>query len=314
VGSLLGLPAARGLFHKAIPQSGACHTANPLETSVRVAERVTQLLGSRDLGDVSAEQLIAAQAELLPAGVGSPTDPALGGMPLQPCVDGSVLPALPIDSVLAGSAAGVPILVGSTRDEWRLFGAIDPAVAQLDGDGLRERLAEVPGGAGLISAYQDARAKRDESTAPADLFMAIETDRIFRMPGVLLAERQRAHENRVYSYLVTWPSPLMGGLLGSPHAVELGPLFGIHDQTEETASFFGRGPAADELARVMQEGWTSFARSGEPSSSGLGSWPAYTPERRATVVLGEACAIQDAPLDDERRAFDSIPDRAIGSL
>jgi para-nitrobenzyl esterase len=317
VGSQLALPAASGLFHKAIPQSGACHTANTLQRAVAVGERVTRDLGTRDpdqLRAVSVERLMEVQAGLTPLGATAGSDPELGGMPLQPCVDGEVLPDLPIRRVGAGSAAGIPLLVGSTRDEWKLFGALDPATQTLDDEGLRARLADIPGADGLIAAYRDARAKREQATSPAELFMAIATDRMFRMPGVRLVETQRPHESRVYSYLVTWPSPLMGGALGSPHAVELGPLFGNHDLNDATASFFGKGPAADALSVGMQQAWTSFARSGDPSSESLGAWPAYTEERRATMILGEECRLEDGPLDDERRAWDSVPAEVLGNL
>lgn len=316
VGTLLALPAAEGLFHKAIPQSGASSTANSLGRARLVGRRFVEALGGRSpdaLRALPTERLLEAQAALIPGAL-SAADPELGAMPLQPCVDGRVLPAPALARIVAGAARGVPVLVGSTLDEWKLFGALDPSVQELDEAGLLERLAHLPDAAGVVAAYRDARAKRDAPTAPAELFMAIETDRVFRMPGVRLAEAQRPHEPRVYSYLVTWPSPLFGGALGSPHAVELGPLFGVHDTSEQTAAFFGSGPAADRLARGMQEAWTAFARSGDPSSAALGEWPAYEPDSRATMLLGEETGVERAPYDEERRAWEGVPDGVVGAF
>ncbi|NRA03339.1 MAG: carboxylesterase/lipase family protein [Myxococcales bacterium] len=316
VGTLMALPPAEGLFHRAIPQSGAASTASTRDRATQVAGSVLSGLGTHDADALRAlpvERLLEAQAKLLPAAPGGP-ESEFGTMPLQPVVDGRVLPGPALERIAAGSAAGIPVLVGSTLDEWKLFGMLDPSTLSLDEPGLLRRLEALPDPATLVAAYRKARAGRQAPTTPRELLMAIETDRAFRIPGLRLAEAQRAHEARVYSYLVTWPSPMMGGILGSPHAVELGPLFGIHDTDETTAAFFGRGPAADELARGMQEAWTRFARSGDPSGPVLGDWPAYEPEQRATMILGEASHLERAPYDDERRAWEGIPDQLIGKL
>ena len=73
-------------------------------------------------------------------------------------------------------------------------------------------------------------------------------------------------------------------------------------------------PMSAQVPSVMQQAWTSFARSGDPSCEALGQWPAYTEERRATMILGEESRIEDGPLDDERRAWDSVPDEVVGKL
>jgi para-nitrobenzyl esterase len=88
----------------------------------------------------------------------------------------------------------------------------------------------------------------------------------------------------------------------------------MHDLNETVAGFFGSGPAADALAHGMQDAWTSFARSGDPSCDSLGPWPAYEPDRRATMLLGEKSTLKHAPLDDERRAWDGLPESVLGTL
>jgi para-nitrobenzyl esterase len=309
VGSLLAVPAAQGLFHKAIPQSGACQTAHTLDRAVKVAERTLAALGVEAsepdaLRGVSPEQLLRVQE-----GLSTPAAPddEIGGMPFQPVVDGNVLPDIPIERVRAGSAAGVAVLVGSTLEEWRLFAGMDPAVATLDEAGLRRRIAANLGdadAAALIESYRKSREAQALPVTPAELFIAIETDRIFRMPAVELADAQRAHDPRVYSYLFTWKSPAMGGLLGACHALELGFVFGTIDSAG-ARDFSGGGPAADALALGMQDAWIAFARSGDPSGGALGAWPAYGAERQ-TMILDEASRVEPAPNDEQRRAWDPI--------
>ncbi|MGH7289598.1 MAG: carboxylesterase/lipase family protein, partial [Myxococcota bacterium] len=251
VGTLLGMPAARGLFHKAIPQSGACNTASSLERHQNVAERFAELSGAK----TDAALLALTTAQVLDVGgriapvPGQAPDPKIGGMPFQPVVDGAVVPRLSIDSVAAGSAAGVALLVGSTLDEWKLFAGADPNMLQMTDAQLLAQMGNRLGAAAkpLVESYRKARTERSLPATPPELLMAIETDRIFRMPGVQLAETQSKHTPNVYSYLFTWPSPMFGGMFGACHAVELGFVFGTLGDPG-MADFSGSGPAADALS------------------------------------------------------------------
>jgi para-nitrobenzyl esterase len=145
------------------------------------------------------------------------------------------------------------------------------------------------------------------------LFSAIETDRVFRIPGVRLAEQQARHDRRTYSYLFNWKSPAMHGALGSCHALELGFVFGTN-HLPGMAGFAGTGAEAEKLATQMQDAWLAFARSGDPSGASVGEWPGYTTARRATMIFGDATRVEDAPLDGERRAWDAVADRILGTL
>jgi len=313
VGSLLAMPAARGLFHKAIPQSGAANTALALGQAVQVAEQFLDILGlsASDvdaLRSMTAEQLLAAQQELTLRMLRSDVTT---GMPLQPVIDGKTLPSLPIDAIERGSAEKVPVLVGSTLEEWKLLGTMDQDLPKLDEAGLVgrcQRLMPAENVLDVIEAYRKTRAKRGAATTPAELFMAIQTDRVFRLPAIRLAEAQRRHQQSAYNYLFTWRSPLFGGILGACHALELGFLFGTYEE-----NFSGSGPAADALARNIQDAWLAFARTGDPSCQSLGTWPTYG-EHRETMLLGEECHVEEAPYDEERRAWDSVPDVTTGSL
>ena len=200
-------------------------------------------------------------------------DPELA-MAYQPVIDGTHVPRAAIEMVADGNAAGVAVMVGSTLEEWKLFSLMDPSLHKLDRAGLGARISRrltAQAADALIDTYEKARAQRGESVTPGELFTAIETDRIFRIPGVRLAQTQRRHDSRVYSYLFTWPSPSMGGVLGSCHALELGFVFGTN-QIPGMPAFAGTGPAAEKLATQMQDAWLAFARTGDPSSESAGKW------------------------------------------
>jgi len=316
VGTILAMPSARGLFHKAIPQSGACHTGAPAARANRAAERVLSKF-KVNAGDAAALRALTP-AQLLTGTLlddGITPDPELG-MAYQPVVDGSIVPRAAIEMVADGSAAGVAVMAGSTLDEWKLFSLMDPSLHKLDRAGLAARISSRLRGQAadaLIDAYEKARAARGESATPVELFTAIETDRIFRIPAVRLAQVQRRHDSRVYSYLFTWPSPFMNGVLGSCHALELGFVFGTNN-IPGMAAFAGTGPAAEKLATQMQDAWLSFARSGDPSGESVGTWAAYDEARRPTMVFGASTGADAAPRDQERRAWDAIPDSIFGSL
>jgi para-nitrobenzyl esterase len=311
VGALLGAPAARGLFQRAIPQSGAASTARTLERAAYVAERFLEKIGLQPhdcdgLRALDPRRLIEVEQAL-----SLPVDPLIGGVPCEPVIDGQVLPQLPLEAVRAGSADGISLLVGSTLDEWRLFLAMDPRGRKLDESGLAHRLNRRVADADLrplAEAYRRAREARGEDTRPRELFSAIQTDRVFRVPAIRLAEAMASRGNAAYSYLFTWPSPAFDGVLGSCHAIELGFVWGTHDLTPGMGQFFGTGSAATALSAATQEAWLAFARGGDPSCEPLGRWPSYTEESRETMLLGEKCVVEAAPCDEERRAWEGFED------
>jgi para-nitrobenzyl esterase len=316
VGALLAMPLARGLFHKAIAQSGSCDTVSSVERANRTAQRVLSKLGvSAD----DAEAIRALPVAQLLTGVFGPdgkTPDRELGMAYQPVVDGTLVPRELIDMVAQGSAAGVAVMVGSNLEEWKLFSAMDPAAQNLDKAGLAARMSKRLGAEfadSVIAAYQSARATAGASISPPELYSAIETDRVFRMPGVRLAEIQGRTERRTYNYLFTWRSPAMRGALGSCHALELGFVFGTN-HLAGMRRFAGEGSAAEKLAGEMQDAWLAFARNGDPSCASLGTWPSYTEARRATMLFGETSGVAEAPFEEERRAWDKVPGGILGAL
>jgi para-nitrobenzyl esterase len=213
-----------------------------------------------------------------------------------------VLPEPPIDAIGKGQAAGVQVLVGTTRDEWKLFTMMDPAIANLDDDGAARRLAglirERSRAGEVIAHYRETRP--DASTS--DLWSAVGTDVIFRIPAVRLAENQSALGNDVYMYRFDYCTPVFGGVLGACHALEIPFVFESLDMGAEMFV----GPLSDDLrtlARRMHESWVAFARSGRPEADGLPDWPKYTAERRATMLFDFEPKVVDDPDGADREVW-----------
>ncbi len=315
-GALLATPLARGLFHKAIPQSGSCDTISSIARANRTAERVLSKMGVSAHDTDAIRALPVAQLLTGVFGPDGKTPDRELGMAYQPVVDGTVIPRELIEMVAQGSAAGVAVMVGSNLEEWKLFSAMDPSAQNLDKAGLVARMSKrltADFAGSVITTYERARASAGASTTPPELYSAIETDRVFRMPGVRLAEIHGRSERRVYNYLFTWRSPAMRGALGSCHALELGFVFGTN-HLAGMRRFAGEGPAAEKLAGEMQDAWLAFARDGDPGCASLGAWPGYTEARRATMLFGEISNVSDAPFEEERRAWDGVPGGILGAL
>jgi para-nitrobenzyl esterase len=310
VGTLLGTPRARGLFRRAIPQSGAAHNVHTREAATRAAEAFLAECGLSPAGcaalrELPAQQILDAQLRVMAKQMGR------GGLlPFQPLVDGDVLPQPPARAIEDGLSAEVSVLVGTTRDEWKLFGFMDPGIATLGEPDLvarmRERLSgsDPEAAARLVETYRKAREGR-ASTQPRDLFVAIETDRIFRLPAIRLAEAQARRQPQTFAYRFDWESPAMGGMLGACHAIELPFVFGTHGRPG-LEMFIGKGPEVDALATRTMDAWLAFARSGDPSHAGVPEWPAYDADRRATLIFGRETRLELSPCDAERQAWDGL--------
>jgi para-nitrobenzyl esterase len=314
VGALLAMPKACELFHRAILQSGAAHHVNSLERAEKLGAIFLDILDIKPtevnkLQSLTEQQLLNAQVEVMARAQGSKL--AMGGLPLKPVVDGNVLPELPIHAIAGGSADNVAVLIGTTLDEWKLFAVWDRNLANLNEAGLLRRCQRLISNgdvSGLVEAYRQARNQRNLPVTPAELYIAIQSDRVFRMPAIRLAETHYRRQQPTYMYLFNWVSPLMKGILGSCHALDLGFVFGTLDD-----NFTGSGQEAQALSRKIQDAWAGFARHGDPSDQNLVKWKLYG-ERRETMVLGKQCLLVEAPYDEERRAWESFADSVLGAF
>jgi para-nitrobenzyl esterase len=301
VATLLGTPAAAGLFRRAIVQSGGAHV-HSMEEAERSAERMAAVLGvasctRESLGRVPATELVAATEEL---GKRRP-DPGMIPLPFLPVVDGVFLPDHPLAAVATGAATGIDLLIGTNRDELTLFGLGNPAFMALDEEGVARWVTNsVPdmSGAEVIDAYRSARQGRGESIGASDIWVALGTDIVFRWPSLQLAAAHVARGARAYVYLFDWVSPAFGGILGSCHALELPFVFGaVH--IPEVQVFSGGGAAVETLSAQMQQAWLAFANTGDPGHEGIGAWRAWDPAGRATMIFGAHTRLEDAPQNEE---------------
>jgi para-nitrobenzyl esterase len=306
IGCLLAMPAAKGLFHKAICESGVGTTAVSLKSANNVGENFLKLLNLK--GDDAAALRALPVKQILD--VDMPLKMALtrpGEAPrvtvTAPVIDGENIPDLTNKMARQGSAKGIPVIVGSNRDEQKLFAIGQPGLAQMDEAALAVRLGTmiapeyVPE---IIETYRKALVKRGVKPTPQELLSAIHTNAMFRIPALELVEAQRDNGQRAYTYIFDWVSPVMGGVLGACHALEIGFVHGTYND-----KFCGSGPEADKLSRCMQDAWVAFARTGDPSCESTGKWPEYG-KKRMTMILGKNCHVEEAPFEDERRAWAGV--------
>ena len=303
VSALLAMPTAKGLFHKAIIQSGASVRFAERERTTRLADAVLKHLG---LGPDRLDALQALPLERLQEAVAPaqatlprPRYPLLDRYNFGPVIDGRLLPGQPFDPAAPSVSAGVPILIGGTKDESSIFLAPDDAVwnRTVTEDDLRKRIAAVAGDAAdsLLAYYK----RRDPAASPSDRLITALTASNFGVRSVLLAERKAAAAGApVWMYSFDWETPAFGGRLKSPHSVDVPFVFDTLRKIGEAH----HTPHAQALADRVSKTWASFARTGEPGNEAIPAWPAYTAGRRATMLLDEACKVVDDP-DGEVRAL-----------
>ncbi len=301
VAALLGIPSARGLFRRAIVQSGGAHVHSMPEAE-RAAGRLADALGvptlDRDaMVRIPAVDLVAATNEIAK----HRPDPGVVPLPFLPTLDEVFIPEHPLRAIQSGSAAEVDLIIGTNRDELTLFELGNPALGSLDESGVERWVGnaapDVPI-AELLSSYREARQSRQEGVGARDMWVSIGTDNVFRWPSLQLAAAQHANGAATYVYLFEWESPAFGGVLGSCHALELPFVFGAV-RVPAVQLFTGTGPEVETLSSQMQSAWLSFARSGDPGHSGSQPWSQWDPATRSTMVFGRHSGVVEAPRDAE---------------
>jgi para-nitrobenzyl esterase len=284
IATLFGMPAARGLFHRAILESGASPLYPPTrDDATRIAQRVVADLGVTvdGLADVPIERLLAVQEQLA-------REHGLGAF--APYVDGVTLPQLPITAVRDGSAAGIALLVGSNRHEWQLFEVfLGEVTVEAFEAPLRLRFGPLLDQ--LLEHYRAGHRDRSLKRAWVDLVGEL----VFRIPVIRLAEAQAAHGTPVYMYRFDWQSPAFGGRLGAAHALELPFVWNRLDLPMAPILLGPDVSLAQPLATAMHATWVKFLETGVPDGGGLPSWPRYDAERRSTLLIDRDCRIADDP-------------------
>jgi para-nitrobenzyl esterase len=300
VSTLMAMPPAKGLFHKAIVESYSAIRMSSRHEADQAARRFLEQLHVTqgridDLLTVPVRQLIAA--------VHAMPDRFLY---FTPVVDGRSLPRHPFDPDAPALTADVPMLIGTNNDEGTLFALDTPDLFSLNEEDMRAKLraflqlTDQSKLDGVIAAYRKARL----NASPSDIYFAVTTDGVFRMDAITQAERKAAqHAALAYMYLFAWPTPVLGGKLKSPHAIELPFVF---DNLDKATSIFGTGADLQPLADKVSGAWVAFARTGNPNHALLPHWPAYDMNARATMIFNNECKVVNDPGKDERLAMSSL--------
>jgi para-nitrobenzyl esterase len=308
VATLLSMPSARGLFHRAALQSGAVRRLRQVESAVGASERLLNMLKltpkqARELQRLPLATLMAARFELgrrasLPNAPNS----------FEPVFDGRLVTRQPFDPVANPLNADVPLLVGCTSTENTVFMMGDEAAFKLDMPGLRQRMRTLLGesaGDGAVDLYMTLKPL----AAPPQLYFEMLSDRT-RRQSIMIAEMKAAqNEARAYLYQLMWNTPVMDGLLRSPHSLDLPMVFDIA-LGERWKPYTGAVPAADRVAKAMSGAWVEFARTGDPGTAAL-QWPDYSLRRRDVMLFDEDSTHATDAFRETRQFWDDVANGAI---
>jgi para-nitrobenzyl esterase len=310
VASLLVMPAAAGLFGQAIAQSVPGTFFSPAlarDISAELVRPIGLEPAAAVLADIPPGKLLDAIADLdgrMPGisrwGLVAKTPTAF-----SPVVDGDVLPADPWTALAGGASAGVRLIAGHNRDEWRLFLALAGQAGAVTDEMATEAMElfgpQPDAGARIRRAYPDA--------GPEELFLTAYSDRMFRIPSLHLASAHTAGGGDSYLYELSWATPGAGGILGACHALDVPLVFGVLDQGL-AALLIGSPPPAEavDISGQMQVAWTAFARDGDPG------WPAYDEMHQATRVfdIEGRGGIRAYPEDASRKLWAGTPIGVLG--
>ncbi|HTA68592.1 MAG TPA: carboxylesterase/lipase family protein [Bryobacteraceae bacterium] len=299
VSTLMAMPSAKGLFHKAAIESGSSLRQSTPEDSEKLAAAVLEVLGlSRaqvsKLRDVPLEKLAEVQGEALRKAFPRSVIPG-GGGGWRPTPDGRILPSQPFDPVAPAISAGIPLLVGTVLNE-QTHGINHPEYEDMTKDEVLRRARERfnDRAEAVIAAYQKLYPKAKPFDVLSVAFAAQS-----RQNCVTQAERQVALGGApVYTFWFTWQTPVLDGRPRAFHCSELPFVF---NNTDRAAAMTGGGPEARELGGRMSDAWISFTRKGDPNHPGLPKWPSFTAKEGALMVFDNKCEVRMNPDGEARR-------------
>jgi len=300
------MPAAKGLFHRAIVQSGSMTRGASMERSAKIAADLLAELGLN--GSQVAQLQELPYQKLVEAGGAVQRKNARVGLPnirrmaetlvWAPVIDGTVVPRHPFDPDAPAISAQVPMLVGTVLNEF-LNGIGHPEYEVMTIDEVKKRVGDMYGDKStqIIEVFQQAHPKEK----PFDILSRIAASSV-RQAAVTQCERKAAQSAApAYLYWFTWKTPILDSRPRAFHCAELAFCF---DNAERCENMTGNGAEAQHLATQVSEAWIHFARTGNPSHAGLPAWPAFTADKCPTMIFDAPCEMKNNPDTAERKSTD----------
>jgi para-nitrobenzyl esterase len=301
VSTLLGMPAAKGLFHRAAIESGPALTATSRDAATRTATAFLTTLGLDKtkldrLHDVPTEHLIEAQSM------------TRGGF--SPVHDGEVIPENMFEPVATRISEDVPLIIGSNKDEGTFLLQSDAELFTINDAGLHSRVKNAVGSDEAANRVLDLYRKTYPNARPTDYWVQIYTDRSMRTRSMTLAERKAAlNKAPVYMYFFAWDTVGFGGKYKALHMAEIPFVF---NNIANAEAMTHKLPEAQALADKMSDAWMAFAKTGDPATKGLPQWSPYSADHRATMIFDNNPRVENDPAR-ELRVFWEEEERRQGS-
>jgi para-nitrobenzyl esterase len=304
VATLMSMPSAKGLFHRAIVESGAVLRLTTPEDAIKTTGLLLDELGlkpglARELQNLPFAKLVAANDAVYKKF----TMREPGMTENSPMVDGKTIPGHPWDPSAPEISARIPLLIGSTHTEETLYDRPTPEKLALNESGLRERVAKrlgIDDPGGVIAAFKND----NPGATPWDLYILIATDHPRGTYARELAKRKVVQGGApIYFYRFDWETPEGGGHMRSPHAVEVPFVF---ENIKVAGKLISQMPEAFALSEKIAAAWVSFARTGNPNVSVLPRWPAYSIETRDTMLFNNESRVEQDPNRASRLVMEKV--------
>jgi para-nitrobenzyl esterase len=304
VTALLAMPSAKGLFHKAVIESGASVRFAERERTTQLAAAVMKQLGigANQLDDLQTLPIAKLQEAIGPAQktLPKPRYPLLDRYNFGPVIDGKVLPAQPYDPAATTLSDDIPLMIGGTRTESSIFLAPDDAVwnRTVTEDELAKRIKALAGdnADGLLAYYK----QHYPMASPTDRLLFMTTGSNFEVRSMTLGERKAAQgKASVWMYRFDWETPAYDGKLKSPHSMEVPFVFDTLAVIGEQHKKEGYQALADKVSKT----WATFARTGNPAHPALPAWPTYSANQRDTMIFNDTCIVVVDPDGEARQLW-----------